>query len=239
MFDEAGLTSENLSELAVFRSKIYGFLSSIYMQIPDFDFVRRLISEETASFLSCLPLDIGLPREMEEGLKDLKRFIRSIMRQAVEDVCRNLSVERTRLFRGIKPGYGPPPPYESGYRNGEQTLMSRWAVAVHRKYSSAGAGIPAGCKEPPDFIGLELDFMRFLTEKEAKSWRRGDRDIASGYLDLECEFLEEHITKWVPQFCNNVIDVAELDFYLGIARMTKGFVNDDHERIREFTHMVD
>ena len=116
--------------------------------------------------------------------------------------------------------------------------MGKPAVDVQRKYAEAGVGVPTECKEPPDYIGLELDFMRFLAEKEAESWRKKERDNALGYLNMEGDFLEEHITKWVPRFCDKVIDMAELDFYRGIARMTKGFITDDREKIEGFINMV-
>jgi TorA maturation chaperone TorD len=51
------------------------------------------------------------------------------------------------------------------------------------------------------------------------------------YLNLERNFLREHIMEWVPGFCERVADMAEFDFYRGIARMTKGFVVDDYETI--------
>ncbi len=238
MLKEEHFTSEEFLKLAQLRSKIYGFLSSIFIQIPDPDFVKKLLGDEVSLVLSSLPFDIELPQQMVEGLEDMKNFIRTFRDQGAEEVCQSLSVERTRLLRGINPGYSPPPPYESVYRDREKALMSESAVAVHREYARAGAGVPGGYKEPPDYIGLELDFMRFLTERETDSWRRKERDNALGYLNMERGFLENHITKWIPEFCDNVIERAELDFYRGIARMTKGFVNDDHEKVVGFAHIA-
>ena len=202
MIEEDTLTPEKLSELAEFRSKIYGFLSSVYIQIPSHNFVKTLLGEEVSSFLSTLPPNIGLPQGMEEGLEDIQRFIETSSGQAVEEVHQGLSVDYTRLFRGIMPGYGPPPPYESVYRDGGRVLMGRSSVEVQRKYAAAGVQTPAEYNEPPDYIGLELDFMRFLAEKEAECWRKDERDSALAYLNMERDFLDEHIMKWIPGFCD-------------------------------------
>ncbi len=235
MIEERTLTSDEFLELSEFRGRIYGFLSLVCLQVPSHDFVNRLLGDEVSSLLSTFPFDTGLPQEMEEGLEDIQRFIRTFSGQAVADVHQSLSVEYTRLFRGIQSGYGPPPPYESVYSSERHALMGRAAFEVQREYAEACVGTPAGYNEPPDYIGLELDFMRFLAEKEAESWERDERDRALGYLNMERDFLGKHIIKWVPEFCDKVTDMAKLDFYRGIARMTKGFVTDDYDRIEDFT----
>jgi TorA maturation chaperone TorD len=234
MLEETTSKSEELSELVEFRSKIYGFLSSVYIQSPSHNFVEKLLGEEVSSFLSTLLLGIGLPQAMEEGLEDIRRFIKISNAQAVEDVHQSLCVEHTRLFRGVMPGYGPPPPYESVYRE-EGVLMGKSTVEVQRKYGEACVCMPAEYNEPPDYIGLELDFMRFLTEGETESWRNGARDNALAYLNTERDFLSEHIMKWIPGFCDKVVEIAELDFYRGIARMTKGFISDDCGKVEGLT----
>ncbi len=238
MLEEGILTLEEFLHLAEARSKIYGFLSSVYMQIPDRDFVKKLRGKEVSLLLLTLSPDSGLPEEMENGLEDVKGFIMASKGQPLEKVCQSLSVDRTRLLRGIKPEYSPPPPYESVYRDGELSLMGKSAVEVHGEYAKAGVGMPDEYKEPPDYIGLELDFMRFLAEREAESWRKEERDKALDCLIKERTFLEEHITKWIPEFCDRVIGLAEFGFYRGIARMTKGFVTDDLEKVDSFISML-
>jgi TorA maturation chaperone TorD len=238
MIEEATLTPEELWESAKFRSKIYGFLSSLYMQIPSHNLVNALLCGEVSSFLSTLPQKVGPTRDIEEGLADILRFITTSSGQAVEEVHQNLCVEYTRLFRGIMPGYSPPPPYESVYRDEGRVLMGKSAVEVRRRYAEAGVDVPAECGDLPDYVGLELDFMRFLAEQEAESWRKRERDSALGYLDMERGFLTDHIMKWVPRFCDKVVDVAEFDFYRGIARMTKGFLNEDYGKIKGVADII-
>jgi putative dimethyl sulfoxide reductase chaperone len=231
MVNEGILTSEEAYRLAESRSKIYGFLSSAYLQRPDLGFVRKLRSEAVESFVSSLSPDAGLPQEMHQGLEEVRDFIASSKGQSSEEVCQGLSVERTRLLRGIKPGDSPPPPYESVYRDRAQTLMGNATLDVQREYNKTGLSLATGQKEPPDHIGIELEFMRFLSEREAECWGRGERAEALGYLSEEGRFLEEHLTQWVGEFCDRVIEIAVSGFYRGIARMTKGFLADDFEKV--------
>lgn len=238
MPEKTTLTSEEFLRLAEVRSQIYSFLSSIYIQIPSLDFVKKLLDKESSSFLSTIPLDDGLPQEMLEGLEDIQKFISTSKGKTVEEVQQSLNVDRTRLFRGLMADYSPPPPYESVYREETQLLMGKSTIAVREIYAKAGVGVPDDYKEPPDYIGIELDFMRFLAQKEAKSWKNKKRANALGYLKKEGDFLEGHIAKWVPRFCDKVIDMATLDFYRGIAKMTKGFITDDREKIEGFINSL-
>jgi TorA maturation chaperone TorD len=151
----------------------------------------------------------------------------------VDELRTGLAVERTRLLRGVKPGYGPPPPYESVYVGSDQGPLMQASVAVRQAYAEAGVGLPEEVKDQPDFIGLELDFMRHLTEKEAQAWAAADPEEALKVLEKERAFLEEHITRWIPRFCDVMHQEARLDFYRGIARMTKGFVLDEAQKVAE------
>jgi TorA maturation chaperone TorD len=49
------------------------------------------------------------------------------------------------------------------------------------------------------------------------------------------EFLDECLSKWVPQFCEDIIKSPESDFYRGIAQITKGFLTFDSSMIDEIS----
>ncbi|MDP2646107.1 MAG: molecular chaperone TorD family protein [Desulfobacterales bacterium] len=229
---------KELGGLAAVRGRVYAFLSSVYLNIPGLDLVENIRHETFMSFLSGISCDTGLSEQMRVGLDEVQRFAGAVREQPPEAVWQQLAVDRTRLFRGIKPGYSPPAPYESSYRGQEQTVMGEWAVSVLREYARAGVFLPDDRREPPDHIGVELDFMRFLAQREAESWQTGARHEAVGCLEMEQSFLDQHIVPWVPVFCHNVIDMAGLDFYRGVARITTSFVVDDLERVQEILHLL-
>jgi len=227
------VNAEDWAGLAASRSRIYGFLGAVYNRLPDDQFAESLSSPELAGFLSSLEGTEDLPEEMREGLQLIEEFIRASEGKPVDELRTELAVERTRLLRGVKPGYSPPPPYESVYVGSDQGPLMQTSVAVRQVYAEAGVGLPEEVRDQPDFIGFELDFMRYLTEKEAQAWAEGDGEGALEVLEKERVFLGEHVAHWIPRFCDVMVREARLDFYRGIARMTKGFVLDEAQRAAE------
>jgi putative dimethyl sulfoxide reductase chaperone len=157
----------------------------------------------------------------------IEGFMRVSKNAPVEELKNDLGVDRTRLLRGLKPGYGPPPPYESVYTGTKEAPALHASMAVQQAYAEAGVGLPKEVRDQPDFIGLEIDFMRYLTEKESEAWTQGNQADALLALRREQSFLQEHMLPWIPQFSDVMFQQAALDFYRGIGRMTKGFVRHD------------
>ena len=227
------MSAEEWAALAASRSRVYGFLGAVYNRLPDDQFAESLSGQDLAGFLSSLAGMDGLHEDMREGARLIERFIQTSGGKAVDELRTELAVERTRLLRGVKPGYSPPPPYESIYLDLDQQPLMQTSVAVMRAYAEAKAVLPEEVHDQPDFIGFELDFMRHLCLKESEAWKRDDRDQALEYLEKEWSFLNEHITRWVPRFCDVMEKEARLDFYRGIARITKGFVLDEAQKVAE------
>jgi TorA maturation chaperone TorD len=232
------ITASQLSELAEARSKIYGLLSSIYLKIPNRDFVKILVDKNFNMHMVSLSHSANLPREMKDGVKIVEGFIERSKDKSLEELRNALAVEYARLFRGVKRFYSPPPPYESVYID-KGLVMGESTVKVKKKYAEAGVSLTNNFKgEPPDHIGFELNFMRHLCSEEAGAWRRDLQNVALKYLDMESRFLHEHLTRWVPKFCDVVVDEAELDFYRGMAKITKGFISFDRDRVDVFISMT-
>ncbi|MFQ6126871.1 MAG: molecular chaperone [Candidatus Heimdallarchaeota archaeon] len=228
------ITASQLSELADARSKIYGWLSSIYLKIPDRNFVKILMGKNFNVHLASLSHSADLPEEMRDGIKIVEDFIERSKDKSLEELRDGLAVEHTRLFRGVKRLYGPPPPYESVYVE-KGLVMGESTAKVKKKYAEAGISLADDLKgEPPDYIGFELDFIRYLCSEEAEAWRESRRDVALKYLNMESRFLYEHLMRWVPKFCDIVVDETKLDFYRGMAKITKGFIDFDYSRADAF-----
>jgi TorA maturation chaperone TorD len=213
------MDAEQRATLASCRSRVYGILAAAYNRPPDRSLADRLARLDTSG-RDC-------PAELREGIDLIEAFSRACRARPAREVATELAVEGTRLFRGVKPGYGPPPPYECVYAGPEGQPQMQATAAVARSYAEAGVGLPEGLGERPDYIGLELDFMRLLTEKEARAWAEGKPDEAARIAEQERSFLEEHLARWVPRFCGLMGEASRLDYYRGIARMTGRFVEDE------------
>jgi TorA maturation chaperone TorD len=51
---------------------------------------------------------------------------------------------------------------------------------------------------------------------------------------MEKMFIEEHLIKWVPVFCDRIISEAELSFYREIAKVTKNFMEFEQKEIVKY-----
>jgi TorA maturation chaperone TorD len=224
--------------MAEYRSRVYGFLAAAYNRLPDEQFAEGLLGLDPAGAFAFLGEADALPEDMRDGLGLIESFARDSQGTAAEKLAIDLAVERTRLLRGLKPDYGPPPAYESVYSSSEESSGVLTSAAVSQIYAEEGVGLPEEVRDQPDFIGLELDFMRHLTAQEAEAWTRGEREEAAETLKKERAFLGDHLARWVPRFCDVIEKEARLGFYQGIAKMTKGFVLDEAEKVEEYLKWV-
>lgn len=232
------LTNEDLAQLARSRSQVYGFLAAAYNRLPDDGLALSLLGPELARFVASARESEDMDEDMREGWRLINAFIQASRGRPVEELKTDLAVERTRLFRGIKPGYGPPPPYEGVYASTSHEAFGHAMLAVKNFYAEAGVVLPEETHDQPDFIGFELDFMRILTEKEAHAWVGGNVTGAIGTAEKEQAFLGQHIGTWVPRFCDVMFKEAQLDFYRGIARLTKGYVEADAKTAGELVDVA-
>ncbi|RMD70480.1 MAG: hypothetical protein D6819_04190 [Gammaproteobacteria bacterium] len=187
------------------RSRIYWFLSRLYLEPPDgelLEAVRRLPADPPW----------GALQEAAEG-------------QSQE----SLAVEFTRLFRGIKEGYGPPPPYESLYREGR--LMGESTLEVMGCYERAGFGIIEPSAGPQDHLGVELRFMALLSYEEGEARSRDDRGEAERRLGQQRDFLAAHLGAWLPPYCSTLAGECREDFYREVARFTEAFAASEMARL--------
>lgn len=207
------------------RSKIYLLLSMLYYERPSGEFIKKLRSRDFIENLR-VALSQGAER-LTNALQEIEAFL--VSRAAASEVMliEELAVDFTRLFRGLKRGYGPPPPFESVYR-GEGRIMGEWTSEVVKKYAKADFSIPDEAGVPPDYIGLELRFMAVLCQAEAGAWMKGESEMAAEFIEEEQRFLNEHPRVWMYDFCESMDKEARTGFYKGLAGLTRWFL--DHDR---------
>jgi TorA maturation chaperone TorD len=211
-------------EEAQARAGMFGFLAALYNQRPDVDLVRRLRTVGIESFVRMTEEENASP-DLVQGLSEMAQFIEATKDQSEEEVEQILGVDWTRLFRGISPNYGPTPPYEGVYQAGQRDPVEV-LQQVNAIYHENGVTIGEDSPNRPDYIGLELDFLRFLAEREAQAWEQGDEELAFGYADKGKSFFEEHLGGWVWTFCEQALEHARTDFYRGFLRLTKGIMTE-------------
>lgn len=226
MLDNELVSADQMALYAEMRSQVYAFLSHLYTVPPDQEFVKQMQDRSMAAAFDALLVE-EMPEVIQDGVRQVQAYLSDCAKLPAHQVLEDLAVERTRLLRGIKRGYGPPPPYESVYHAEEGAGIWQTIPEIKRCYAAAGASVPAESGEMADYIGLELDFMRYLSEKEAQAWRSGQEAEADQWREREEGFLRDHVVTWVPRFCDLMREDATLGFYQGLAAVTKGFVLSD------------
>lgn len=215
------LTEEEIilnSKEADERSRVYLLLSGFYMERPGEEFIAKL---QTAKFRNTLEiLSSSENSKIAEAAELFRAFLDSIRNTPIEEVAVELGVDFTRLFRGIKKGYSPPPPYESLWR-GEDRIMGEWTLKVLEKYQNSGISMDMR-DEIPDYIGIELKFMSLLCFHEANCWKEIKIENALRFLEMEAQFLRDHLGVWVPAYVTSAMESAKTLFYKAALHLTVG-----------------
>jgi TorA maturation chaperone TorD len=206
------------------RAGMYSFLANLFNQRPDLELVQRLRELGPEGFdLVADQQDIS--SEIEQGLQEMASFIDSTQDWQAEEVEQELAVEWTRLFRGVSPGYGPPPPYEGVYNKGAGS-PSDVLQAIMQTYHEFGVDVDDKAGNRPDYFGIELDFLRHLNQRESEAWAQGQQQEALRYQAAQSEFLSNHLGRWAEEFSDRALEQTKTDFYRGFIRLTCGVLKE-------------
>jgi len=153
-----------------------------------------------------------------EGMDDL-------MQRSEVELLEDLAVEYARLFLG--PGKHISP-HESIHHQREDgqwgNLWGKSTAEVKKLIEATGLSYTDDYKGLPDHISVEFEFMQQLTQREERAWKDADADKATACRQIEKKFIEEHLVHWIPNFCEKVIQEAELPFYRSLGALTRSFI---------------
>lgn len=144
------------------------------------------------------------------------RLISEATNVMLEESFMEIAVDYTSLFASYH--LDSPHPYESVYRNKKGLLMGDIRDAVLECYKATSYQVESGeVNEPEDHISHELWFISYLFNRAADAQEQSDATLAQKSLDDASSFRNEHLSKWIPQFSNDISRQAKTGFYRGIA----------------------
>jgi TorA maturation chaperone TorD len=184
------------------RSHAYRLLGMLFWAPRHGDWVRDQVGEGLAEVLARLYPDSGAAASAA-ALGDALREVEALA----------LEVDHAALFVG--PFRLEAPPYGSVHLEEGRTLMGDSTVAAARCYAEAGLATIA--HEPPDHIGIELEFMAYLAARSATARAAGDERQAEQLARAQRRFLGEHLGAWAPRFCDAMRHGARTCFYRALA----------------------
>ncbi len=214
----ADIETKDHDAAAKHRSNIYGLLATIYGQEITSDLLGQIKAPQFLGALSVLEI---------EGIDGL-------MQKPEAELLEDLAVEYTRLFLG--PGKHISP-HESVHHQREDgqwgKLWGKSTVEVKKFIEATGLSYTDDYKGLPDHISVEFEFMQQLILAEEQAWMDEDRDKAVACRQVEKKFIEEHLINWIPNFCEKVVQEAELPFYKAVATLTRSFIEFEMEEMKK------
>lgn len=157
---------------------------------------------------------------MEINGFSLKERTKELVAAIENNDVEGLQIEYSRLF-DYKPLCFP---QESAHRKDFRgNLILKQLVSLYKE-----SGLDCSDKNAPDHISIELEFMHFLVFNEES---RSDEKIEekSMFLKYQNEFFQNHLVKWVPNFCQCIIENSESPFFCCLAHLTGEFLSSEHE----------
>lgn len=231
MNDQAPLNTQELAEIAQARAAFLSFLSLHFNTLPDTAFVAHLRDGELSAVLDALMNDPSIPAEIAAGARLMVDYLEQTRAEDPSKLSETLGVDRTRLYRGVAQGFGPPPPYEMVWsKTGEGFGVLQKVAGVYRE---AGLETSPDAQERLDYIGIELDFVRELALREADAWQAGSVEVARELLKAQQTFIDEHLGQWVPPFIQKAQEYVETDFYRGHMAMLQGYLAEEAQALRQ------
>jgi putative dimethyl sulfoxide reductase chaperone len=167
--------------------------------------------------------------EVHESGKILQRYFEQL---SDDQINRDLE-EYQRLFVG--PGLLIAPPWESYYRSKEQLLFEEWTYQIREQYHQFGLQSIKENNEPDDHLLLELEFMLYFSD--ACIVEKENEKIVE-LISVQIDFLEKHLTMWIPYFCQRLIENTNSQLYLGAAMLLEDFLSFDHLSLYEVREAI-
>ena len=191
------------------RSAMYGLLSRIFLLEMDPDTLARL--EKMENFQELFPQYY----EWEERHKRSRyKLIHEVLNVDFADVA---------VLHLI--------PYETFYTREDGMIESGGANPVLQIYNDYGYRVDYEKARvvSPDHIGVELEFMRLLSDAEARAQEEGDEEAAKQLRREQKKFLQEHLLQFAPMYLINVAEQARTPFYKDAAKLALEFLLEDYE----------
>ncbi len=199
---------------------LFGLLGKLIYTYPARDWIQELLAEDV---FSETPFGETQPQVIE-GLKLMQTWNQAALERPLADAVRELEEDYQNLLVGMREILAPP--WESVYLTRERLLFQAPTIQVRQWYRRYGLEIENIGREPEDHLGLELIFVAHLASLAVAALGDGDHARYLELIQAQRDFLQEHLLKWAPKWCKDVIEHAATGFYRGAALMVRGALDE-------------
>jgi TorA maturation chaperone TorD len=207
-----------LARVASSRETLYRWLA-LGFYAPDDQFAEALISQRLVYGVVAALEWLGKDQLLfDEGLHHLQRC------RTVTQI--ELAAEYKRLF---DKGLDRVSPREAAYRwRDASDLLNTGDVIAHLLRLQYQQFDVAPVTERDDHVAVELEFLSFLCGREAENWSSGLPDMARQLRRQQKSFLDDHLGRWLAEFCQRVQARTQSDAYQGLALLADAWLKLEH-----------
>lgn len=215
---------KELAAACTARSQTYQLLARLF---------RKEVNEELLAELAGKKYPYGTGNDKADaGYLKIATFLSNTWPNTVTD----LAVDFVRTFIGHgNDSYACAYPFESVYTSRERLLMMGARTEVLAIYRSQGLDKSDDWKEGEDHVSVELEFMATMAQRSADALLAEDADRAEELLNVQRNFLADHLAAWVPMMTADMKCFAKTELYQGLALLTEGYLEIDGAFLKEIT----
>ncbi len=211
------MAAEAWTEKLLGQYLLFGLLGKLLYSNPDKVLLNPVIEGD---LFDEAPFATEIP-EVVEGLSLLQQWSVQYQHPARhKEVLTEAQVDYMRLFAITE--RLPLAPWESFYGNDERLLFQESMLDVRHWYARFGLELVNAHREPDDHIGLELLFMAHLAQLGLEAVEEGNTLNLEQVLAAQRGFLTNHLLKWAPRWCDQMVQHAHTDYYRGLVLVVRG-----------------
>ncbi len=207
-----------LARVAEDRGQVYRWLAASFYP-PDSELVLALNSGRLVAEMTDRTAWLGADQaRLSAGLYGLQR-------------CAGLSLPdlETQYERLFGKSVERIAPREATYRwRDASTLLEAGddiARALRQQYGQFGL---TPCPGQEDHVAVELEFIAYLCQREATSWQANAADAARQLRRHERTFLDDHLGRWLSEFCGRMRARGPDSFYAHLSGFTDAWLSLEH-----------
>ncbi|MDF1625813.1 MAG: molecular chaperone TorD family protein [Parvibaculaceae bacterium] len=219
MIEQVKMIASYDSENAMARGQIYSFLELAFGHPAD-EGIEYFRQESTEEFLYETLKKLEYVSAFDAGMYEcFERFFKSLRTFSVE----RIEGDYIMLFSSNYP-IVPCPPYGSLFTAGENKRLEEM-TAVMDAYRESGMGLSEKHEELPDHLGVELEFLQYLSFRESESWRDKEDEIVKFWRGKQAYFLERFSVPFVTELARIAKEVEPDNVYTDLLGAIRHFID--------------
>ncbi|MCD8199834.1 MAG: molecular chaperone TorD family protein [Coriobacteriaceae bacterium] len=222
-------TKEEAIEIVEARASMYETLASLYFDPVSEERIEAMAAQDYTDLRNN-------PNELiASGFNDIYRYLR----KRNTGTRQELSVDFTSCFLGMHSYKGlVAQPYESLFLDPSGELYAAPRKEVHSFYKRECVALQSGYDYPEDHLAFECEFMSILCHRTSAALEEDNTDEALRLLDVQSEFMEEHINRWFRRLHDLALKFIKTRFYRGVLDITQGFFDSEPASISNISEEI-